>query len=283
MTLCKHCGVPEDDIPSQSNIGLGDLRRELEGLYSHIAKVETLLRGLREKAVGLKKTMNRHFSPILRLPPEIFSDIFEACLPEITWPMDGPASNHKTVPNATMPLVIGTVCSAWRNLAWSTPKLWSGISLLLEDPTSSDCDLLNEWLLRSGSSPLSIHLRFDRDGATAEDSTWSILHTIANCCERWRDVYFAFPASFYKHLESIHDRLPILTTLSLSFRILDVRERGFRHFSAAPQLRHVEIHGYDPDLMIIPLDQITKLSFNVVDAVHCLETLRCFPDLSLHL
>lgn len=225
-------------------------------------------------------TNNQFVSPVFKLPLEITADIFEACLPEITWPPEGPASRYKTVPNAAIPLVIGKVCCAWRNLAWSTPRLWSGISLLLEYSTPIDCELLKEWLLRSGDSLLSIHLRYDRDGLTAGDATRSILRAIADCSERWRDVYFAFPASFYNHFDSIRSRLPCLTSLSLSLRILDVRERGFQHFSIAPRLCHVELHGYNRELMNIPLHQVTKLSLNIVDAAHCIETLRCFPDLA---
>jgi F-box-like len=278
MTPCKHCGFPEDINPGQSNTS-GDLRRELEDLDSHITRVETLLRQLRGKAVGLKKTINQHSSPVLQLPPEVIADIFEACLPAITWPSNV-HPRRKTVPNATMPFVIGKVCSAWRQLAWLTPKLWSRISLLLEDCTSKDCELLEEWLLRSGRSPLSIHLTFDKDGAAAGDATRSILHTIADCSERWRDIYFALPASLYEPLNPIRDRLPLLTTLSLFTRILDVGERNFQHFSAAPRLRHVEMYGYGREWMNISLDHVTKLSFSVVGIAHCMETLRCFPDLS---
>lgn len=267
-----HSPLPEDIAPGKST---NDLQRELEDLDLHISQVEALLRQLRGKAMELKETITHRSSPVLRLPPEVLADIFEACLPEITWPKDGP-----TVPNATMPLVFGKVCRMWRDVAWSTPKLWSGISLLLENSTPTDCELLQEWLSRSGHSPLSIHLQFDRDGATAGDATRSILRIIADTCERWRDIYFAFPASFYQHFNIIRGHLPLLTNLSLALRILDVRERNFQHFSTVPQLRHVEIYGYNRELMNIPLDQVTKLSFSVVEAAHCMETLKGFPYLS---
>jgi F-box-like len=283
LQLDVDIGTNPYQTQARSNtVTLSDLRRELEDLRSHITQIETLLKQLRENEVGLKKTINQYSSSISRLPPEIMADIFETCLPEITgaWRSDA-NRRRKTVPHATMPLVIGKVCSAWRELAWLTPKLWSGISLSLEDCTSKDCELLEQWLSRSGRSPLSIHMMFDKNGATAGDATHSILHTIANCSERWRDVYFAFPASFYKQLNSIRNRLPLLRTLSLVTRIIDVGlERNFQHFSAAPRLCHVEIYGYDRELMNIPLDQVTKLSLSVVEAGDCMEALRRFPGLS---
>jgi hypothetical protein len=59
------------------------------------------------------------------------------------------------VENAGMPLWM------WRDLAWSTPMLWSEISLLLDDCSPVDYELLEGWLARSGCSPLSIHLTLD--------------------------------------------------------------------------------------------------------------------------
>jgi hypothetical protein len=196
----------------------------------------------------LKKKINQRFSPILRLPPEVTAGIFEACVPEITWSKeDRPLC--RSMLNATIPLVIGRVCRAWRDVAWSIPRLWSSLSLQLDGRTALDCVLLEEWISRSGVLPLSIQLWLD--GASHHD-IWSILRIFTGCCECWRYIYLALPISLYGGLKSIHNCLPLLTTLYLDLDLgLDHRRQCFRHFSTAPQLSHVEIFKYNPALIDI--------------------------------
>ena len=285
MAPCKYCGLVEDrgagvpaTYPSNDTTSppTGDLRRDLEELESQIAQVEASLEHLRSKAMVLKKRINQHFAPVLRLPPEVTAKIFEDCIPQIFWCTEDPTLHSKIMPNASIPLVIGKVCRAWRHQAWSTPKLWSSISLLLDRRTPVDCELLKEWILRSGRSPLSIHLRLDRTMTTARNVIQCILSMVAECCERWRDVYLALPLSLYSNFDFISDRLPLLTTLCLDLGMED-RGRQLQHFSTAPQLRHVEIFRYHPALVNIAFGQVTHLSLSFVGIEHCIDVLSCAP------
>jgi F-box-like len=285
MIQCRHCGLlPGDIVPgdSESNQGTsattGDLQRELEQLSLQIAQVETLLKNLRSKAVVLKKRINQHSPPILKLPPEVTIEIFEGCLPKMTW-FEFTADwyfFYETVPNATMPLVIGSVCSTWRNLALSTPKLWSRISLKLDGRNSDlDYEILDEWISRSGRSPLSIHLWIGKDETPADD----ILYMFADCCERWRDIYLALPLHLYDNFDLIHGNLPLLTTLCLDLRVGNAKG-GLQQFSIAPRLCDVGLHGYHRGLIDIPFDHVKNLSLSEIDNSLCQEILSCSPVLS---
>ncbi|KAM6500114.1 hypothetical protein JOM56_003128, partial [Amanita muscaria] len=55
--------------------------------------------------------------PIQRLCPDILAEIFAFCLPYAPWQFD-----HRWSRNAPLPLC--SVCSSWRFLAISTPRLW---------------------------------------------------------------------------------------------------------------------------------------------------------------
>ncbi|KAF7363128.1 F-box domain-containing protein [Mycena venus] len=66
-------------------------------------------------------------SPIQRLPVELFHEIFLACLPSATFT---PAGRRQA------PLLLSWVCTYWRRMALSFPKLWS--SPALEPPHPAD-------------------------------------------------------------------------------------------------------------------------------------------------
>ncbi|TDL15263.1 hypothetical protein BD410DRAFT_683257, partial [Rickenella mellea] len=56
--------------------------------------------------------------PILQIPHEITSEIFQNCLPEDKFP-------QPSVECA--PVQVSRVCRTWRRLAIGTPRLWSQI------------------------------------------------------------------------------------------------------------------------------------------------------------
>jgi hypothetical protein len=116
------------------------------------------------------------------------------------------------------PLLIGMVCSAWRELAWSMPQLWGNISLSLNRSTPSKCDLVKEWLVRSDQCQLSNHLNcsLDHRQIMQYSALLSILGIIAGSSDRWSRIFFSLPKTCYSALKSIPSRnhLPVLTTPS---------------------------------------------------------------------
>src|SRR5437016_3740115 len=106
-TFCSRCG---DSLEEGC-----DPRDEL-------AELDALLERLRLKRYDLKRKINRLHSPVVRqLPPDVMSTIFEFCLPDFT--------DHQVTSSSKddiyIPLSLGAICSHWRDIAWSTPSLWS--------------------------------------------------------------------------------------------------------------------------------------------------------------
>ncbi|KAF5375275.1 hypothetical protein D9758_000288 [Tetrapyrgos nigripes] len=137
---------------------------KLESLNSEIIRLENALSGLKAERDHLQSYVDQHrnlLSPFRRLPPEIISEIFIRCLPEDSRP------THSL---SETPLLLGTICRNWREVALSTPYLWSCINVVL--PTSGSMHLLcasidrrrdgvEAWLSRAGELPLSFSIHAD--------------------------------------------------------------------------------------------------------------------------
>jgi hypothetical protein len=110
-------------------------------------------------------------APFRRYPDDILREIFLACLPY----------NHNAIMSPEEPpLLLGRVCSRWRSVAYSTPRLWATLHIptperlcqYARSGTENEYEkkllarynnrieqhiiAVNDWLLRSGSCPLSI-------------------------------------------------------------------------------------------------------------------------------
>jgi hypothetical protein len=90
-----------------------------------IEHLDVLLRERKECC----RNLERHkmlLSPARRMPAEILSSIFLECLPVGKLDSFQPSA-HKA------PLLVSSICSRWRNVAISTPQLWSSVYLCFDD------------------------------------------------------------------------------------------------------------------------------------------------------
>jgi hypothetical protein len=135
----------------------GDTIEEGCDLRDKLAELDVLLERLILKRYDLKRKINRPHSPIVRqLPLDVTSTIFEFCLPDFT--------DHLLLPHTeedvSIPLSLGAICSYWREIAWSTPSLWSSFVVRVTRKHNSHIvtGIAQEWLVRSGQLPLSIRI-----------------------------------------------------------------------------------------------------------------------------
>lgn len=102
----------------------------------------------RFRLVQERQQIRAAVSPLRRFPPELIARVLELCLPE---ELDQECHMFFAT--------LGSVCKIWRQVAFSTPSLWSG--LLLENVENADgaiCTQLRRWFDRAGASPLSFSL-----------------------------------------------------------------------------------------------------------------------------
>ncbi|KAJ7453625.1 hypothetical protein B0H11DRAFT_1820304, partial [Mycena galericulata] len=124
----------------------------VEELQARIAKIsadielqKAVLKNLEHSKILVQRQLNSVCDPIARLPLEISSEIFMQCLP----PLPFPPGAHR------IPMVLLNICSAWTDIALSTPALWATIFICLPC-TEEFQQLLKTWLQRSHKRPSSV-------------------------------------------------------------------------------------------------------------------------------
>jgi hypothetical protein len=263
-----------DSLPASRE----DLWAIVQKTDTEIARVEALLKELVLKQTLLKNKINYHSSPLLRIPSDITSQIFEAYLREKKGTDDKEIMHvEDDSRNALItPLFLGSVCSAWRELAWSMPWMWSSITMVLRDPLPTCANLVAEWLSRSGQCALTV-----RVSCVTLSKNSEVVMSILGCfSERWRHITFDLPSSSYDGLCSVQGRLPLLESMSVKIKGWMKRDT-FQMFSVAPQLKVVHCDSEHPRRFMLPIAQLTSLSGYHCDITHCLDVLEVSSQLVL--
>lgn len=165
MDVCTNCGciiaggetfipaphlIDADTSPSESKIQATLLKMDsdLAQLDGKIDQVQATLDDFQKKRQVLSDVCYQHralLSPIKRLPHEILSEILILSLPDLDM------YNIFTFRRVVMLPAI--ICMHWRDVALSTPRLWSSVSFgLYQD----DADGNGEYVAYSfGDAPFS--------------------------------------------------------------------------------------------------------------------------------
>ncbi|KAJ6573479.1 hypothetical protein DFH09DRAFT_1457540 [Mycena vulgaris] len=179
---------------------LADPTLRLKHLDNTIADMRTTLAKLEDERVALSAYVDAHralISPARRLPPDLIREIFVACLP----------TQHNCVMSATeVPVVLGRICSAWRIVSHSTPRLWSSLHIveprfpndsppgLAEEKLKQRLETTRTWLARSGQCALSISLYCHPDSPGFSPSAQHLfMQAILPFASRWEHINFATP------------------------------------------------------------------------------------------
>ncbi|KAJ6594653.1 hypothetical protein B0H19DRAFT_916822, partial [Mycena capillaripes] len=137
-------------VPSDEEITL--IRANLVSHSQELARIDEFIRELSEKREKIRSYIDSHKALISyprRLPPDIVREIFIACLP--------------TTINAVLsvqeaPLALCRICSAWRRIALSSPRLWTSIHLPIDfilNKKEQRLSAVARWLQLSGACPIS--------------------------------------------------------------------------------------------------------------------------------
>ncbi|KAJ6561759.1 hypothetical protein B0H19DRAFT_909252, partial [Mycena capillaripes] len=115
--------VPSDTECQRIRQLLVGPQKEVAGLTEEIDRVQILLKELEGKRDRLNDFIKAHtalLSPARRLPVDVVSDIFTACLP---------SDRNAIMSAAECPLLLCHICRAWRDVALSTPRLWASLHI----------------------------------------------------------------------------------------------------------------------------------------------------------
>ena len=132
-----------------------------------------------QKCDGLQTFNTMHMaliSPVHHMPPEILSRIFIQC--QDTAPFD-PTERDGGVHLDKVPFLLGKICSRWRYVSLSTPKLWASIQLFVEIHNAESCVMMvKSWLIWSGTCPLSTMLNIHQGYKKFSSGTSNNIHTL---------------------------------------------------------------------------------------------------------
>ncbi|KAJ7121045.1 hypothetical protein C8R44DRAFT_877353 [Mycena epipterygia] len=245
---------------SKSRTAQAATRARISQLDSQINSLQNSLAALLHERNHHQKELNAYTYPILTLPNEITSEIFTHFLP--------PFPGRSTLVGTLSPSILSHVCRQWRNVALSTPSLWTAIELNLDNPNRhhQQLRLLEAWLARSGNCHLSIALERGLD--RREDiSTAAFVEAIIRHTPRWYDMKVQLP---YKELCLLKGAMPLLNTLTFGptkeLHNTVAVPSPLVSFDQAPNLRGVVLSEYfNPFCITLPWVQITSLSAASVD------------------
>ena len=124
-----------NDIPSESTIR--EVKESLKAPLIELKEIEVDIQRLCELVETMKikrKTIQKRIddyniilSPVRRLPLDVLHEIFFHCLP---------THRNPIMSSSEPPVLLTRVCSSWRAIALSSPRIWSKIHIPLPgDPS----------------------------------------------------------------------------------------------------------------------------------------------------
>ncbi|PPQ85440.1 hypothetical protein CVT26_012925, partial [Gymnopilus dilepis] len=276
---CTRCGYNEDEesyedpwrLCPESRSTPCDLCHDLDDLNKEISQTRNLLQDLLNKRRELSSKLNiGHPSIVHRLPVEVTSMIFTLYVN----PSDDDDDDN--------PLTLGAVCRRWRQIAWSTPSVWT--TLKIDTSRSfipcSHSTLIKEYLRRSRQLPLSITLCAPFTTSSIphyySHSLYSVIEAINQQCNRWHSLDVNLPCSLLSRFNDAASTSSGLHKLSLSSPDDEVVET-LRFSRVAPRI--LDIKGPLCNLESVNFSNATSITMQYASVDHVLDIFRMAPAL----
>ncbi|KAJ7130629.1 hypothetical protein C8R44DRAFT_613610, partial [Mycena epipterygia] len=155
---------PKDEEIADIKVLIVEPILRLKRLDDEIADMQKAIDKLIAERDSLGAYVEGHkalISPARQLPVDIIQEIFTACIP---------IHRNCVMSASEAPVLLGRICSSWRTISLSTPRLWARLhvvepvrpytvtSTLFEEKLAQRLETTKTWLGRSGQCPLSISL-----------------------------------------------------------------------------------------------------------------------------
>ena len=257
-TLINTNAIPSPAEESAIRVILHDMNIDLLQLDGKIDRIQAVLDEVRIKRQVFSEACHHYsrqhlplLSPIRRLPHEILSEIY---LLSIDWK----DKNYGFRRSVMLP---ASVCRHWRGVALSTPRLWSSISLnLQEDSVEADVNLTRTWLIRSGNLPLSIRIHYIQPKDRNSLNTHPAIDALTQHSGRWQYAEFEIPTSMWKQIKPAKNHLArlrgIVIAVPFQYSLFGLPTNIFE---VAPQLASLEIGCAMSLGLKVPWTQLTRI------------------------
>ncbi|KAF8199965.1 hypothetical protein K438DRAFT_1822931 [Mycena galopus ATCC 62051] len=192
---------PQDNtnyIPSDEEIK--SIRLDIVSRSEELARIDERIYELSAQRDEIQASIDAQKALIShprRLPADIVREIFIACLP---------TRRNAVMSTQEAPLLLCRICSAWRTIALSTPRLWASLHvpadfILAKEPRMP---AVVQWLQRSGACPISISVcdptwnwqdqwlpDHGDEGSIAKSTRWAaLIKSLGAFSSRWRHTKF---------------------------------------------------------------------------------------------
>ncbi|KAJ6507354.1 hypothetical protein C8R47DRAFT_91072 [Mycena vitilis] len=213
---------PPDAELAQINELLIEPCQRLTRLDGEIATMRKAIDKLAEERDAINFYVEAHralASPIRRLPLDIIEEIFMACLP---------SSRNCVMSAKEAPVILGRICSSWRAITFSTPRLWASLHIveptrpytsavgIFEAKVAQRLEVAHTWLARSATCPLSISIQCNHDTTPPSPNTRLFLNVITPFASRWRNIRLVVPPKALEtFLPLTEDDVPLLKNMKI--------------------------------------------------------------------
>lgn len=257
-----------------------DICLERVKIDAEIANLEDRLFKLANKRLEITQNLNsRHDRLITRLPIELVSRIFmfaaESNVVEY-FEADRPFAWHPSI-------LLNAVSKGWRNVALSTPQLWTSIIIDLSiDHLKTD--ITTEWLGRSRALPISITFKSHSLDKSNADYL-NLLNIIQSHSTRWKCVHFSnwsFDNGLLEGLQGPH----LLDSLTIDLAMGSYHNNSFS-MTSLPNEKLLAPKNFDArycSLARLPLrwDSLTHLEVALITVDEVLQVI-CHASRITHL
>jgi hypothetical protein len=187
-------------------------------------------------------------SLINQLPTELISECFACC--------HGESMERENTIN--LPLRLAAVCSHWRDIALSTPRLWHRIGLTLQtSKIQTQEQIVRQWLRRSGTHPLKAQIFWEEDRVPEPHPA---LTELIRASDRWEEMAFYIPLPVFAVFAGIQDKLPLLSELTLVNTAGGASFSHLKMFSNCPRLHMIQAANFIVTrAFILPWHQIRTI------------------------
>ncbi|KAJ7608228.1 hypothetical protein FB45DRAFT_1067599 [Roridomyces roridus] len=249
---------------------IAELDLEIEALHS------AFIQRIQERK-HLSQALASYSYPVVTLPAEITSEIFTQFLPS--------EAERPSLVGPLSPSFLLQICRQWRDVALTTPALWSTMNLDVDDSGRQDRQLhvLDCWFQRSGHCPLSISIMSWSEQVPAAAVT-PLAEAISAHASRIRDMEIRLP---YERLGCFTNAMPLLHSVTvgptqfLSASIHVSEELQLKLFADAPSLKDVVLSNFfNPFCIALPWSQFTSLTASLF-CNEAAEILRQSPILEI--
>ncbi|KAL0565805.1 hypothetical protein V5O48_016214 [Marasmius crinis-equi] len=156
--------VPSDEEVLQTIACLGEEECELELYRKEIAERRRELKIMERREKALRDNVARRRSVISaqrKFPVEIWQIIFSmVCLAsDYSLEINNEDDSFPPPPVTKLPVTLSHVCTRWRDIADSSPGLWSTISVTFHNLRPMNVALLERFLINSGNHSLRVRIK----------------------------------------------------------------------------------------------------------------------------